>query len=381
MAATVSLFLCGDVMLARGVDMIHESHCNPRLYEGNGLTAHGYVDLAIKANGPIPPRSQRKVDYVWGDAITVLEEKKPDLRIINLETSITTNDIPWPDKGIHYRMHPKNVAVIKSASIDCCVLSNNHTADWGFQGLKETLETLRESHIPYAGAGFNLDEAQAPAVFPIKNSSSRVLVFAAGHWSSGVPNQWRASSKHEGVHILDIHNVKKATAQLKELVRKYRQPDDVIILSIHWGGNWGFEINQFQKDFAHAAIEECGIDVVHGHSSHHVQGVEVFRGRLIIYGCGDFINDYEGIGGHSEYRGDLALMYFVEVEVGRGHLRDLTMVPTQMAKLRVNLAQGEDLRWLSQTMDRECQKYGLSVVTTEKGELKLKFEGAYSTRL
>ena len=59
---------------------------------------------------------------------------------------------------------------------------------------------------------------------------------------------------------------------------------------------------------------------MHGHSSHHVKAIEVFRGRLILYGCGDFLTDYEGVGGYEEFRGDLALMYFVELDSGTGEL-------------------------------------------------------------
>lgn len=72
---------------------------------------------------------------------------KPDVRIVNLETSVTDKGEPWPLKGIHYRMHPKNVPVIKSAGVQCCILSNNHVLDWGYVGLTDTLESLSSSGI------------------------------------------------------------------------------------------------------------------------------------------------------------------------------------------------------------------------------------------
>lgn len=377
----VNLFLCGDVMLARGVDMIQQQHCNPVLYEGNGLDAHAYVELAVNANGPIPPKSQRSVDYVWGDAIQILKQKNPDLRVINLETSVTTSSDRWRDKAIHYRMHPANVAVIKSAAIDCCVLANNHTADWGFNGLVETLNVLKNAGISYVGAGIDLDEAESPAIFPLPRTNDRVLIFACGHYSSGVPDKWKAMSKHPGVHIVDIHHVPKAVTHLKRIVEKYKKPGDIAVLSVHWGGNWGYDIEKYHKDFAHAVIDDAHIDVIHGHSSHHVKGLEVYQGKLIIYGCGDFINDYEGIGGHDEYRGDLALMYFVSLESGSGKLASLQMVPTQMAKLRVNRAKVEDMHWLRHSMNQECTKFGLSVIANSDAELELIFEGSFSTQL
>ena len=83
-------------------------------------------------------------------------------------------------------------------------------------------------------------------------------------------------------------------------MRAYQQPGDLIIASIHWDSNWGYEIPRGQIMFAHCLIEE-GIAIVHGHSSHHVKAIEVFKGRLILYGCGDFLTDYEGIGGYEMF--------------------------------------------------------------------------------
>ena len=78
---------------------------------------------------------------------------KPDARIINLETSVTSSEDPWPGKGIHYRMHPRNVPVLTAAGIDCRVLANNHLPDWGRDGMAETIKTLRDAGITTAGAG------------------------------------------------------------------------------------------------------------------------------------------------------------------------------------------------------------------------------------
>jgi poly-gamma-glutamate capsule biosynthesis protein CapA/YwtB (metallophosphatase superfamily) len=108
------LWFVGDVMLARGIDMIQRHSCNPTLYEGNGLNAHDYTRLAISLYGPIPDASQRGPEYVWGDTLQPdFEVEEPDLRIINLETSISTSMKPWPHKAVHYKMHPLNIDVIK----------------------------------------------------------------------------------------------------------------------------------------------------------------------------------------------------------------------------------------------------------------------------
>jgi poly-gamma-glutamate synthesis protein (capsule biosynthesis protein) len=367
--ATITVFVVGDVMLGRGIDMILPHHNDPILYEDNGLNAFDYVSLAERQNGPLPPSSERGVSYIWGDAIQILDKNKPDVRIINLETSVTTSSMPWPNKGIHYRMHPDNIDVVKAAQINCCILANNHVADWGFEGLHSTLTTLKDAGIKYAGAGHNQEEVASPAIFEVPDKG-RVLVFAAGHHSSGVPDSWKASRSHGGVNIIEILKPKKAASELHEMVSKYKQENDIVVLSLHWGGNWGFDIDPSFKKFAYAAIDNADIDLIYGHSSHHVKGVEIYHDKLIIYGCGDFLNDYEGITGHGHFRDDLALMYFVEIDPLTGKLVGLRMVPTQTKHMRVNNAPEEGIQWLLDTMKRECKKLG-TLVERNGNELHL----------
>ena len=358
---SITLFLVGDVMLGRGVDQILKYSCDPVLYEGSGIDANGYVKLAVKENGPLPPESERGVDYIWGDAIPILEFHKPDFRIINLETSITVNDKPWP-KGINYRMHPKNVDIIQAAKIHCCVLSNNHVIDWGYDGLLETMSTLQGANVSYSGAGSNSLEAESPTVFNVQGKG-RLLVFAGAHHSSGVPDAWKAEVSRPGINILDIHNVEKAVSKLKEQVIKFKKEGDVVMLSIHWGGNWGWEIDENHKKFAHAAIDKAGIDLIHGHSSHHIKGIELYKDKLIIYGCGDFLNDYEGITGqgYDAYRDDLSLMYFPEINPSNGKLVSLFMVPTRIKQMCIHKAKEKEIQWILKTMDHECGKLGVQV--------------------
>jgi poly-gamma-glutamate synthesis protein (capsule biosynthesis protein) len=182
---------------------------------------------------------------------------RPDLRIINLETSVTTSDEFWQGKGINYRMHPKNVPCLSQAKID------------------------------------------------------------------------------------------------------------------HWGGNWGYEIPKAHRTFAHKLIDEAGVDVIHGHSSHHVRPIEVYRGKLILYGCGDFINDYEGIGGYEDFRDDLALMYFPRLSSTTGQLIDLQMTPLQIKRFRLQRASKMDARWLRDTLNRYSGQFGSQVELNEDDRLYL----------
>ena len=162
----ITLFLCGDVMAGRGIDQVLPHPGDPAIHEPYLKTAQGYVDLAEEVHGPIP----RPVDfsYPWGDAIGEMDRVAPDLRIINLETSITVSNEYWKDKEIHYRMNPKNIPFFSAARIDCLTLANNHILDGGYSGLRETLETLRGESLKAAGAGQDLKEAETPAVMEVR---------------------------------------------------------------------------------------------------------------------------------------------------------------------------------------------------------------------
>ena len=363
MLSAITLSLCGDVMTGRGLDQALRRPGDPTLYEPYVNDARRYLELAEQANGPI----FRPVDdaYVWGDALAEWERVHSDVRIINLETSITKSDDPWPEKEVCYRMNPENIGVLADAKPDCCSLANNHVLDWGYAGLAETLETLRKANLQYAGAGKDRAEAESPAVLEILGKG-RVIVFAAGSTNSGIPWSWGARDDRPGVSLLgDLSE--KDFQQLRERVRRVKREGDIVVISIHWGGNWSYDISPARKRFAHRLIDDASVDVVYGHSSHHVQGIEVYRQKLILYGCGDFLDDYEGISGYEEFRDDLGLLYFATVDPASGALVRLEMMPTQVRRLRVNRAGDADAAWLLGTLNRESEKFGVRAeVTADK---------------
>jgi len=365
----ITLFLCGDVMTGRGVDQILPHPGAPQIHEPYVKDARTYVELAEERNGLIP--GPVAFSYIWGDAIDVLERVSPDVRIINLETSITSSDNYWKGKGINYRMNPANVPCLTAAGIDVSSLANNHVLDWGYNGLGETLRTLEKARITTAGAGSDLKSAAAPAVVAVPGKG-RVIVLSCGLESSGIPSNWAAGENRPGVNLLtDLSE--RTVLDIGNSVRKIRRPRDIIVVSIHWGGNWGYKIAREQREFAHGLIDSAGVDIIHGHSSHHVMGIEVYQDRPILYGCGDFINDYEGIAGHESYRGDLSLMYFVTMSPATGSLAGLRMIPTRMKKFRVNRASRADVEWLGQMLNREGKPLGTRVVLKEDAVLDLRW--------
>jgi poly-gamma-glutamate capsule biosynthesis protein CapA/YwtB (metallophosphatase superfamily) len=362
----IRVFLCGDVMTGRGVDQVLPHPCGPELHESHVDSALDYVRLAEEANGPIPKSPD--LSYIWGEALGELDSARPDIRIVNLETSITHSGDYLP-KGINYRMSPENAGCLVVAGIDCCVLANNHVLDWGHAGLLDTLETLKRLRMKHAGAGHDDAEASAPAIFEI-DGKGRVVVFAFASTTSGVPRRWAARPRRAGVNLLpDLSE--STVARVVDQMGKVHRPGDVTIASIHWGSNWGYDVPKDQARFARALIDGAGVSIVHGHSSHHAKAIEVHRDRLILYGCGDFLNDYEGIRGYEAFRDDLPLMYFADVNAANGELVALEMVVLQIRRFQLVHASDADADWLLRQLNEASRAFGSRMERKPDGMLAL----------
>src|SRR5215210_990306 len=303
-------------MTGRAIDQLLPHPGDPTLRESVVTDARTYITLAEQTNGPI----QAPIDYTWpwGEALQIVEQFAPDVRLLNLETSITAGGEFARGKAVHYRMHPDNVGCLTVIRPDVCALANNHILDFGYEGLTDTLRTLREAGIRGAGAGLDVSEAERPVVV------GRVVIASCGMGSSGIPRGWAATGRHPGVaYVADLSERSATTVADRVLASK--GPGDIAVVSVHWGSNWGYDVDDTQIRFAHRLIDD-GVDVVHGHSSHHPRPIEIYRGKLITYGCGDTIDDYEGIGTFEAFRHELRLLYFASVET--------TGVTLQMVPMR-----------------------------------------------
>lgn len=364
MAGDLLLVLAGDVMTGRGIDQILAAPGSPRLVEEYVRDARAYVDLAERANGQVP----RAVEptWAWGDVLEARTAAGPGISVMNLETSVTTSEERAPGKGIHYRMNPANITCLSVAGVDVWALANNHVLDHGVPGLLETLHTLKGGRQRTTGAGVDATEAWTPA--SVERAGDRVVVLSVAHVSSGVPDEWRAGHDRPGVALLPDLSGTTADAVAQRLAAA-GGPADVRVVSVHWGSNWGYRVPAEQQRFAHRLVDG-GVDVVHGHSSHHPRPVEVYRDRLVLYGCGDLLNDYEGIGGYEGFRDDLRLLFLARLDPASGALRGLTMVPFQSHRLRLRRASADDAAWLAATLDEPCRRLGTSV-GVEDGTLVL----------
>jgi poly-gamma-glutamate synthesis protein (capsule biosynthesis protein) len=248
-------------------------------------------------------------------------------------------------------------------------LANNHVLDWGSEGLIETLEALERNQLKWCGAGRDLAQAGAPAIFDFPGRG-RVVVFSYAVASSGTPPSWVAKPGRPGVNF--IHALSDSAAEtISAEINKVREPGDIVIASIHWGPNWGHEIPEGQRRFAHALVDRANVSAVHGHSSHHPKAIEVYRNRLILYGCGDFINDYEGITGYEEYRGDLSIMYFASFDADSADCTGLEMVVLQIKRFQLTPATTPDVEWVRAAIERESARFGVRLRLEAGNRLRL----------
>lgn len=324
---------------------------------------HARSLLRWKCPDKLAKINQEGHKFVWGDVLPLFREET-DLRIINLETSVTTHDKKWPNKAFNYRMHPENLKCLKEAKIDYCSLANNHTLDFGYEGMRETIESLKKNNIEFAGAGENSEKALQPALV-----ESNGVILAIYSFSDH-PVAWRSTSTTPGINFLDFSEEK--ILNLQNHIKKFREENsvDLVVLSLHWGSNYSWKPPKEFQIFAYLMIDN-GVDIIHGHSSHHVQGIQIYKGKPIIYGCGDFIDDYAI---DEDYRNDLGFAYVLNYNKNSKKFEDLELVPTQIDTFSVtrNLST-RNHEWLFKTFSKLSGDFGTTVKELPNSNFQILF--------
>jgi poly-gamma-glutamate synthesis protein (capsule biosynthesis protein) len=236
--------------------------------------------------------------------------------------------------------------------------ANNHAMDYGRQAMEEEsiplFERLKSDTFQTIGLGMTLQQASKPATVDCKSTSVQVFAFSSG--CSGTPKEWWATKNRSGVLGLPGLRSKEdvnSAMNIAKLVFKREPKSDsrLRILSIHWGPNWAMKGEGKQdlvarRKFAHRLIDECGVDMIYGHSSHHARGMEVYKNKLIPYGTGDIINDYEGFENPGEERYNrLGGIYVVDVSATSGEFQQLRIVPMFMNRLRLERFTSSSSMW------------------------------------
>jgi len=313
--------LMGDVMLGRG------------------------VRDALAAMTPEEP---------WGDVLPIL--RQATLRILNLECAVTRHDRPWmrTPKVFRFRADPELAArVLEAASIDACSLANNHSLDFEVEGLEETLSTLDRAGIAHAGAGPDLASAKRPALLPggvaLVSCTDNEPDFAAdGGW---------------GTWYLPVSTGAGPLAEVGAAIAAARRAGaHTVIFADHWGPNMVERPPAHFRAFARAVIDR-GADVFFGHSAHLAQGVEIHRGRPILYDTGDFLDDYAV---DPVLRNDRSCLFLVRLDAGAPV--GLELVPVSLGFARVDVAKDAERRAILDRMDALSRELG-TVLQRRDGRL------------
>lgn len=341
------LLVGGDLMLGRGIDAIRPVH-NPADF-GKVDARHPSITIAwAKARGMAVPQNA-SAHELWGEALEPILASNADLTLFNLETAVTSRDC-WVPKTYNFRMHPAGLDVLTVAGIRCVSLANNHVLDFGLPGLLDTLQALRRRGIALAGAGLNARLASAPRALPLPDGR-RVLVFAMACANAGC-RAWNAALAHRpGIALLP--DLEPATASaVCRLIQYYRQPNDLVVVSIHWGGNWPEQIPVLMRNFAQRLIRQAGVNLIHGHSSHGPLEVEQIDKALVLYGCGDVLNDYEGRPDLLSRHGDLGTLFVADFNTSNLALGSWHRLVIRREGFCLRLANHREIQLVDQRLSR-----------------------------
>lgn len=298
--------LTGDVMLGR---LVNQS-----------ITAHGYT-------------------HPWGDVLPLL--KKNDFNIINLETTITKSE-KRVFKVFNFKLDPDNAQTLVEANISLVNLANNHSFDFNEEGFLETTQLLDSKKIKHVGAGQDINQARKLEI--LEKNGIKIGVIG---YTDNEPD-WAATLEKAGINYIRIGQIEKIEHDIKSI----RNQVDVLIVSIHWGPN---KIERPEKtfiEFAHKIID-CGADLIHGHSAHIFQGIEIYNGKAIIYGAGDFIDDYMI---YSDQHNDHSFLF--QAKITKDGVQQLKLIPVYISEMQVNLAKNELAQKILNHMKKLSAEFG-----------------------
>ncbi len=314
---TITLGFGGDVMLGRLVDQV------------------------IQEKGP---------RYIWGDVLPLLQE--PALTFANLECVIAKKGEPFrPRRVFYFRAQPGAVKALTLAGIDYLSIANNHAMDFGEEALLETIQHLDANGIAHAGAGKDLTEAAKPAFLKAGGIKIGVVAFA-DHF-----REYGAGINSPGTNIIEVNVKKKNFQRIGKAIQSARDDGaDLVVFSIHWGPNMRQEPTRKFVEFAHAVMD-AGADIYHGHSAHIFQGIEIYKGKPILYDTGELIDDYYV---DPVLRNDQQLLFLITV-TPRGPQR-IELIPLLIDEMQVNRAKGPDFTRIKERVVRLSDAFGTDIV-------------------
>ncbi|MBQ8325069.1 MAG: CapA family protein [Clostridia bacterium] len=206
------------------------------------------------------------------------EMQNADIAVLNNEFSISSRGKPMKGKAFTFRADPKHTALYHRLGVDLVTLANNHVFDYGEDAFHDTLDTLREYGVDYAGAGRNAEEAQSPMYYLV---DGRKIAFISATRAEKYILTPEATEDAPGVfRCYD-------TARLLEVIAKAKEESDYVILLVHWGREGSNELETVQKETAPLYLA-AGVDLIVGAHAHRLQGIEFIDGKAVFYNLGNF---------------------------------------------------------------------------------------------
>jgi poly-gamma-glutamate synthesis protein (capsule biosynthesis protein) len=292
----------------------------------------------------------RPVAAVWGDVLDRLRDL--DALFVNLESCLSTRGRPWrrTHRPFHFRADPEwAVPALREAGVAWASLANNHLLDFEAEALVDTLDALDEARIARSGAGRDEREARAPATVDVDGLRAAFVSvtdntpeYAAGPDAPGVARL-----------ELDPDDPDERHVARSMLDRASEADPDLLVASLHWGPNMVEEPFEDHERWGRWLLSE-GVDVIHDHSAHVFNAVEAREDGLILYDCGDFVDDYRV---DRELRNDRSFLFELTVDDG-GSATELRLVPVEIGDWQVRLATGDAARWCRETMVERSRGYG-----------------------
>jgi poly-gamma-glutamate synthesis protein (capsule biosynthesis protein) len=313
---TIQILIVGDCMLGRGVDQALRRY---------------------------PP------EFPWGNTLPLFHGA--DVRICNLECVLSDRGEPWAEyeKAFHFRSAAKNVAALTTAGVNMVSIANNHVLDYGYEAFDQMLEILNGAGIGHSGAGLN--SIQASTIVRCQEGGWRLGLLA---FTDNEPT-WEAASQRPGTFYVPTTLQDPRAQNLIRIVRE-RKDLDVLIVSAHWGSNWGYTPPEEHVHLAHALID-AGADIIFGHSSHVFRGIEFYKNRPILYSTGDFVDDYAV---DPNERNDQSFIFLVNVNV-EGPVR-VRLRPTMIDYCQARLAHEAEAAGIAAKMQALCAALGTLTV-------------------
>ncbi|ELK46405.1 UNVERIFIED_CONTAM: CapA family protein [Halobacillus marinus] len=280
-------------------------------------------------------RDKNGTDYLFENVSPYFQSS--DYVTGNFENAVTLGEedaYTETDKAILLRSNEEPIEALKANNFTNINLANNHTMDYGEQGLLDTTASLKQSGLDYVGAGEDLGEAEAIDYQEINGMTVATL----GVTDVTVPG-FRALEFGAGVAVSDLDSVLPRVKEAEENA-------DMVFVHIHWGAEYDNEPHPRQEEMAHAIVD-AGADVIIGHHPHVLSPVEVYDDSVIFYSLGNFIFDQ----GWSRTR-DSALVQYDLMEDGTGRFEinpmrirearpSLTKNPYTQKKIFMQLTRGQ----------------------------------------